>query len=141
MTVSPPTPEPPQTLAPTPRMPWATKAAIGTGAILLVLVVVLFVVPILTRYRLGATAACTAAQQSVTAAFKVPATAKFQNCYDEAVKAPDGTWTVTVAVDGQNIFGAPQRTRYRVSGLRFLGRDAKGKDLWRRENPIVDLGP
>lgn len=33
-----------------------------------------------------------------------------------------------------------QRTRYRVSGLRFLGRDAKGKDLWRRENAIVDLG-
>ena len=70
----------------------------------------------------------------------MPGTAKFQNCYDQAVEAPDGTWTVTVAVDAQNGSGAPLRTRYLVPGPRFLGHDAKGKDLWRREKAIVDLG-
>jgi len=119
-------------------MPWTSKAAIGTGTILLVVVVVLYVVPIFAR--VGATAACTAAVQYVRAAFNVPATAKFQNCYDQAARAPDGTWTVTVVVDGENMFGAPQRTRYLVPGLRFLGHDAKGKDLWRWEQAIVELG-
>lgn len=60
--------------------------------------------------------ACYAAKGFVERRLKAPSTAKFPNCYDVAVadySRPD--YTMTLAVDAQNSFGAMLRNRYLIT--------------------------